>query len=284
MKLNSIAAALMLALVMFPQHSYAQTDDGTPITGILSLPEKTPEWFVGGKLDLSDAKIEVYLQQGDDYESVAELNAGKDGSFSTTLEKPGKYYIFAYIQHKKADESSYYELSWALSDKEFRLKKDAKRIDLGTIVFELQNALVVGEQAPEWKGKAYDGSTIKLSDFRGKYLLIDFWATWCGPCIAEMPNIKKTYEAFKGDRFAVIGLNVDDTIEEAIAFEKKKPAPYRNAFLGKPEDNETMLAYGVDGIPSIWLIGPDGKIIARDLRGQEIYKAVEKVLSAAQEN
>jgi thiol-disulfide isomerase/thioredoxin len=120
------------------------------------------------------------------------------------------------------------------------------------------------------------GKNIKLSKvIDGKVALIDFWASWCGPCRREIPNIKKIHEKYGGKDFVVVGLNVWDKTENQTKAINDMGMTWTQItdFTRKATDT-----YGVDGIPQIMLIGKDGIIIARDLRGEEIEKAVKKAL------
>lgn len=270
---------LLIAIVTTACPVWADDAAAYKLTGKAALPEKTPDWFIGGELDLTRAAVQVY-RDNNDFPLVAEATVAKDGSFSVSIDKKGKYLLFISIPHEQAGDEEIDMLLWAYAEKEFKVEKNDREIDLGTLELSLQNVLMPGDKAPEWVGKSYEGKEIKLSDFRGKYVLIDFWATWCAPCIAEMPNLKKTYQDFGGDRFEVIGLNLDEDIKDAIAFQKKRPSAYTQVHLGAGWEEETATRdYGVDGIPTIMLIGPDGSIIARDLRGQAIYNAVKKALN-----
>ncbi|MCQ2252198.1 MAG: TlpA family protein disulfide reductase [Bacteroidales bacterium] len=123
----------------------------------------------------------------------------------------------------------------------------------------------------------YNGKIQKLSDYvgKGKYVLVDFWASWCGPCRQEIPNIINVYNKYKGAKFDVIGVAVGDDPEDtkqAIADDK---IPY-NQILNTGDVAAT--AYGIRGIPHIILFGPDGTILKRDLRGPQIEEAVKEAL------
>lgn len=137
----------------------------------------------------------------------------------------------------------------------------------------------VGQEAPGFEIKTTDDKTIKLADYRGKYVLLDFWATWCGPCRGETPNLKAVYEQFgKREDFVMIGLSLDQEKEKPIAYAKEKGTQWIDGFLGGEDKDGVAAKYGVRGIPSIWLIDPDGKVAARGLRGKGILEAVKKAL------
>lgn len=126
------------------------------------------------------------------------------------------------------------------------------------------------------------GQTHTLASYRGKYLLLDFWGTWCAFCVKELPEVHKAYARFKGKGLEILSLSTDPKPELVQAFRKKpdSPMPWKHAFLGKGKTNPILDAYAVPGFPSFYLIGPDGKLLAKgmDLRGENLEKTLEKLL------
>ncbi len=128
------------------------------------------------------------------------------------------------------------------------------------------------------KFTATNGNEIDISALRGKVILVDFWATWCGPCIQEMPNVIEAYENYHDKGFEVVGISLDDDIAVLEEFMSDNGMLWPQYFDGKSWGNEIAGAYGIKGIPATFLIGKEGKIIATNLRGQELEVAVKEAL------
>ena len=139
--------------------------------------------------------------------------------------------------------------------------------------------LKVGDPAPEFSVETLDGKPLDLKDYRGKYVLLDFWATWCGPCLAEIPHLRKAHEEFgKDPKFAMISLSLDASKEDVAKFLKAGEQPWTQVSLGEWTKDPVTKKYGIELIPSILLLDPDGKIVAQGLRGAAIKDAVADAL------
>lgn len=138
----------------------------------------------------------------------------------------------------------------------------------------------VGAMAPEFTQNDSLGKPVSLSSFKGKYVLIDFWASWCGPCRQENPNVVKAYDQYKAKNFTVLGVSLDrpDGKQAWLQAIKDDGLTWNQVSDLKFWNNEVATLYGVSSIPGNFLIDPDGKIIAKDLRGEELEQTLEKLL------
>ena len=130
----------------------------------------------------------------------------------------------------------------------------------------------------DFKGKDLNDKEVALSNYvgKGKYVLVDFWASWCGPCRAEIPNLIELAKKYGKKNFMVLGVNVWDSKPQFLNSLKHEGIKYEQIFM---ETNEATELYGIQGIPQIILFAPDGTIVARDLRGEAMKALVaEKIV------
>jgi peroxiredoxin len=140
-------------------------------------------------------------------------------------------------------------------------------------------SVALGAIAPEFAEADTSGKTVKLTSFRGKYVLIDFWASWCGPCRGENPNVVKAFNRFKGQNFTIIGVSLDQPNGKAkwLAAIHKDGLTWTQVSDLKYWDSKVAVQYAVRGIPQNFLLDPTGKIIAKNLRGDDLEAKLEEL-------
>jgi RNA polymerase sigma factor (sigma-70 family) len=153
-------------------------------------------------------------------------------------------------------------------------------LDVGPVSLRPFKSLSLGDLAPPFEVTTLDCRPLRLQDYRGKVVLLDFWATWCGPCLAETPNLKSVHEAFgKDGRLVVIGLSLDDDSAAPLGYVSRNKLEWLQGFLGEWWRTPVPADYGLTAIPEIMLIGPDGRVLATGLRGPAVQAAVAKALN-----
>jgi peroxiredoxin len=136
----------------------------------------------------------------------------------------------------------------------------------------------VGQMAPDFSIQTIDGKKISLADLKGKYAMIDFWASWCAPCRAENPNVVKAYNKYKSRNFMILGISLDKSRNDWESAIKQDNLTWTHASELMDFDGETVKKYNVESIPSSLILDPSGKIIARNLRGEELDAFLNKTL------
>ena len=155
------------------------------------------------------------------------------------------------------------------------LGQNLKDMESGRAIKKSIDALkptAVGAVAPDFTQNDVNGAPVSLSSFRGKYVLVDFWASWCGPCRQENPNLVKAYNKFKSKNFTVLGVSLDKQEGKAdwLAAIKSDGLVWTQVSDLGYWNNKAALLYAVQSIPHNFLIDPSGKIIAKDLRGSDL--------------
>ena len=140
-------------------------------------------------------------------------------------------------------------------------------------------AVALGAIAPEFAEADTAGKMVSLSSFRGKYVLIDFWASWCGPCRRENPNVVKAYNAYKGKNFTILGVSLDrpNAKDKWLAAIHKDGLTWNHVSDLKFWDSKAADLYAVRGIPQNFLLDPNGKIIGKNLRGEDLENKLAEI-------
>lgn len=144
---------------------------------------------------------------------------------------------------------------------------------------KIRDALKVGSVFPDFNVTSLDGKPLSVASLKGKVVLIDFWATWCGPCRGELPNVVAAYKKYHTKGFDIIGISLDQDRDKLTSFIQSNNMTWPQFFDGKGWNNQLAVKYGVESIPATVLIDGQGNIIARDLRGEALEAALEKALA-----
>jgi len=142
----------------------------------------------------------------------------------------------------------------------------------------LAKRLAIGQPAMDFTQSDDKGKMVSLSDVKGKYILVDFWASWCGPCRTEYPFLKRAYAQFKDKNLEIIGVSIDDKKSAWLDAIKSNGFEWIQLSDLKGRDNAIAKMYGISAIPQSFLIDPQGKIIAKNLRGEELLAKLAEVM------
>lgn len=139
--------------------------------------------------------------------------------------------------------------------------------------------VAIGATAPEFTQPDTAGKLVSLSSFRGEYVLIDFWASWCVPCRGENPNLVKAYNRFKNQKFTILGVSLDQLKSKTnwLAAIRKDGLPWTQVSDLKAWKNEAVIRYAIHFVPQNFLLDPNGKIIAKNLRGEDLDNKLEEL-------
>jgi peroxiredoxin/protocatechuate 3,4-dioxygenase beta subunit len=152
-------------------------------------------------------------------------------------------------------------------------------LDIGNVVVDLCAILQDADLAPPFNVKTLDGKTVTLQDYRGKVVLLAFWATWCAPCIVELPTLKAIHaDLAEDDRFEMISLSLDGSIDPVRRLVHQYQLDWVQVHLGNWSQTELPSQYSVSYLPAVFIIGPDGKIISQKVDESQIREEIDKAL------
>lgn len=242
---------------------------------------------------LEDSPIKVQLDTAAYYRKAI-TTGSKSQDLFTAYKKERGVKIEEFIKSNPASLVSAYVLyrdfSYRLSPQEIR--DNVKLLDAPLhhspyvkVLKELSQTLEtvqVGKAAPDFTAKDVNGKDVKLSQHQGKYLLVDFWAAWCGPCRRENPNVVKAYQKYKDKGFDVYGVSLDKSKEAWVKAIKDDALNWTQVSDLAFWNSAPAKLYGVRAIPSNFLLDPNGIIVARNLRGEELEKTLSELLDKAQ--
>lgn len=137
-----------------------------------------------------------------------------------------------------------------------------------------------GAKAPDFTAKTLEGEDLKLSDLRGRVVLLDFWASWCAPCVMEMPNVKKTYDEFREKGFSVVGISADHTEQAVRDFLAKNEYDWKHIYQQPDAEGTVLEQYGIQKFPTTILLDREGTIRSIDLRGEQLHEKVAELVGS----
>lgn len=243
--------------------------------------ENNPMSFDQSKTDFRNAKV-----TGSETENLSQtLHNGLDSlSREKQMEKEMEFVNDNPNSIVSANILSVYSTTWGkekttkLFDQfstENRTSEYGKKIEK---YIELNKDPKIGEQFVDFEMNDPNGDSKKLSDLKGKAVLLEFWASWCGPCRQENPNLVKTYENFNPKGFEIFAVSLDEDKNSWLKAIEKDNLTWEHVSDLKGQGNEASLVYGINGIPDSFLIDEDGVIIGRNLRGEKLNEKLKETL------
>jgi thiol-disulfide isomerase/thioredoxin len=265
------AALVAMAMLLFGSRLFAATTND-PAAELKALVGKINADIQAGKKtesaladDLKQFDVLLAEHKGEKTDAVAEILFMKATLYSEVFQDTAK--AGELIKQLKSEFQGTH-LVTALEQQE-ATEAAAKK---------LHASLAAGTQFPDFNVKDVNGKPLSIANYKGKVVLIDFWATWCGPCVAELPNVLKTYTRHHGEGFEIIGVSLDEDQQKLSAFTRKMNMPWPQFFDGQGWNNKLAAKYGIEAIPATYLLDGNGIIIATDLRGDALEQAVAKAL------
>ncbi len=152
-------------------------------------------------------------------------------------------------------------------------------VDQGLGYLHELKSLNIDQKAPNFVAETLDGQKISITNLEGKYVLLDFWATWCGPCMPEIPHLKEIWNEHKDSNFLIVGISLDRNRRALANFLDERDIHWPQIIETDVWESDIAESYNVVGIPRTYLINPKGKIVAKDLRGEKMETEIEKYLN-----
>lgn len=250
--------------VKLDSETYSEILDTVPVTSPLWSLAIDPT-ALGVALydqDLADTMLENIYRQNSDKTIQAKALAN-----------------LAFMAQLRGDQAEYKTLYAELENK----YQDVSAIRYQLETLNPDNNTAVGKAVPDFEVQLMSANrSVSNESLRGQYYLIDFWATWCGPCVREMPNLHQAYQEYKNHGLTILSLSLDSKPEDVIQFRKTEwDMPWLHAFLKDGWKSDMVQTFNVSGIPSPFLVSPEGRIVASHmmLRGGYLHKTLARVMS-----
>ena len=269
---NKVLAALAAAVILLAGSSLFAAGTNDPAAELGTLVAKIKADVQSGKTtesalgdDLKQFDVLLAEHQGEKTDAVARILFMKAMLYSQVLQNTVK--ANELMQQLKSEFQGTHLVA-GLEQQE-AMEASAKTI---------QDSLAVGAKFPDFSEKDVNGKPLSVADHKGKVLLIDFWATWCPPCRAEIPNVVATYKKYHDRGFDIIGVSLDQDQGKLLSYIKEHEMAWPQFFDGQGWQNKLAVKYGIQSIPATYLLDGNGVIIASDVRGEALEQAVSKAL------
>lgn len=205
------------------------------------------------------------------------LDSSLTASVRNYMDSTRNYYASVYFFESQLMDNNTYEEVLGFYDRlTDRVKQSAPGLALKKKIDDM-GRVSVGGIAPNFKAPTPDGQELSLYDLRGHVVLLDFWASWCGPCLAEMPNVKEIYRKYHDKGLEILGVSLDSDRKPWLASIEKNELNWHHVSTLNKFDCPIAQQFRVTGIPRMYIIDKNGKIIAQDLRGEDLARKMDEL-------
>jgi thiol-disulfide isomerase/thioredoxin len=276
---NKFLIMLALAAFLLPACRGRAADSGTAAAELKDLVTRVTDSLQEGRR--TEAEQAAHLKEFDAL--LAKHKGETNDDVAEIAFMKAALYVEVFQQADKGSEMlKQVQRDFPNSAPAKRVEQELARIKQGEEARKIQDALAVASTFPDFEAKDLDGKPMSVAAFKGKVVMVDFWATWCPPCRAEAPNISKIYQKYHDKGFEIIGISLDQPgdKDKLVAFTKENNMPWGQYFDGTDGPGKLAQKYDVDTIPRAFLIDRNGKIIAKGdaIRAGALEPAVKKAL------